>query len=75
MLKVISVNFELLSTYTIMGNQVLQASNHIKYASKKKPFPIKMFNYLQNNDTSDCDLPCIKNKLWNFDVKGYWWLF
>ena len=75
MLKVTSVNFELLSTYTIMGNQVLQASNHIKYASKKKPFPIKMFNYLQNNGTSDCDLPCIENKLWNFDVKGYWWLF
>ena len=54
-----------------MGNQVLQASNHIKYASKKKPFPIKMFNYLQNNGTSDCDLPCIENKLRNFDVKGY----
>ena len=30
----------------IMDNQVLGAINHIKYACKKKPCTVKIFNYL-----------------------------
>ena len=32
-----------------MENQVLKAINHIKHVSKTKHFPVKFFNYLQNN--------------------------
>ena len=54
-----------------MENEVLRAANYIKYVVKKKPSPIKILNYLQNNGASNYDLPCSENKLRNIDVMGY----
>ena len=36
-----------------MENQLLKPINHIKYVSKKKHCPIKIFIYLQNNGASN----------------------
>ena len=40
-----------------------QAINRIKYVSKKKHLPIKVFNYLQNNGTSNYDYDLVVNKI------------
>ena len=32
-----------------MENQILKVINHIKHISKENNFPVKIFNYLQNN--------------------------
>ena len=37
--------------------------NHIKYISKKKPCTLKIFNYLQNNYTSNYDYHSLEAKL------------
>ena len=46
-----------------MENQILKAINHIKYVSKKKHCPVKIFNYLQNNGASNYDYDSVVNKI------------
>ena len=46
-----------------MENQILKAINHIKYVSKKKHCPGKIFNYLQNNGASNYDYDSVVNKI------------
>ena len=46
-----------------MYNQLLKAINHIKYVSKKKYCPVKIFNYLQNNGASNYDYDSVVNKI------------
>ena len=46
-----------------MENQILKAINHIKYVSKKKHYPVKIFNYLQNNGASNYDYDSVVNKI------------
>ena len=46
-----------------MENQILKFINRIKYFSKNKPYPVTKLDYLQNNEASNYDLPCIENKL------------
>ena len=45
-----------------MENQILKVINHIKYVSKKKHCPVKIFNYLQNNGASNWDCDSVVNK-------------
>ena len=47
----------------IMDNQVLRATNHIKYVSKKKPSTLKIFNYLQNNGASNYNYELLENEI------------
>ena len=46
-----------------MENQILKAINHIKYVSKKKHCPVKIFNYLQNNGALNYDYDSVVNKI------------
>ena len=46
-----------------MENQILKAINHIKYVSKKKHCPVKIYNYLQNNGASNYDHVSVVNKI------------
>ena len=46
-----------------MENQILKAINHIKYVSKKKHCPVKIFNYLRNNGASNYDYDSVVNKI------------
>ena len=46
-----------------MENQILKTINHIKYVSKKKHCPVKIFNYLQNNGASNYDYDSVVNKI------------
>ena len=41
----------------------MKTINHIKYISKKKPCTLKIFNYLQNNYTSNYDYHSLEAKL------------
>ena len=43
-----------------MDSQVI---NHIKYVSKKKHLPTKVFNYLQNNGALNYDYDSVVNKI------------
>ena len=49
-------------TVTITENQIPKAINHIKYGSKKKHCPVKIFNCLQNNGASNYDHDSAANK-------------
>ena len=51
------------NTVEIIENQIFKAINHIKYISKKKPFTLKIFNYLQNNYASNYDYHSVEAKL------------
>ena len=42
---------------------MLHHINHIKYVSKKKHCPVKIFNYLQNNGASNYDYDSVVNKI------------
>ena len=46
-----------------MENQILKAINHIKYVSKKKHCPAKIFNYLQINGGSNYYYDSVVNKI------------
>ena len=46
----------------IIDNQVLRAISYIKYASKKKPSTLIIFNYLQNNRTSNYNYESLENE-------------
>ena len=46
-----------------MENQILKAINHIKYVSKKKHCPVKIFSSLQNNGASNYDYDSVVNKI------------
>ena len=46
-----------------MKNQILKAINHIKYVSKKKHCPVKVFNYLQNKGASNYGYDSVVNKI------------
>ena len=46
-----------------MENQILKAINHIKYVSKKKHCPVKIFDYLQNNGVSNYDYDSVVKKI------------
>ena len=46
-----------------MENQNLKAINHIKHVSKKKHCPLKIFNYLQNNEASNYDYDSVVKKI------------
>ena len=45
-----------------MDNQVLRAISYIKYVSKKRPSTLVIFNYLQNNRTSNCNYESLENE-------------
>ena len=45
-----------------MEIQILKAINRIKYMSKKKACTLKIFNYLQNNYTSNYDYHSVEDK-------------
>ena len=47
----------------IMDNQVLRATNHIKYVSKEKPSSLKIFNYLENNGASNYKYESFENEI------------
>ena len=49
-----------------MENQILKAINHIKYVSKKKHCPAKIFNYLQINGGSNYYYDSVVNKIQEF---------
>ena len=53
-----------------MENQILKAINHIKYVSKKKHCPVKIFNYLQNNGASNYDYDSVVKKIQEFMENG-----
>ena len=46
-----------------MENQILKLISHIKYVSKKKHCPVKIFNYLQNNGASNYNYDSVVNKI------------
>ena len=46
-----------------MENQILKAINHIKYVSKKKHCPVKIFSSQQNNGASKYDYDSVVNKI------------
>ena len=46
-----------------MEIQILKAINHIKYVSKKKHCPVKIFDYLQNNGVSNYDYDSVVKKI------------
>ena len=46
-----------------MDNQILRAINHIKYANKKNPCTVKIFNYLQNNRAFNYDYESLENEI------------
>ena len=46
-----------------MENQILKVINHIKYVSKKKQSPVKIFNYLRNNGALNYDCDTVVNKI------------
>ena len=46
-----------------MENQILKAINYIKYVSKKKHCPVKIFNYLQNDEASDYEYDSVVIKI------------
>ena len=46
-----------------MENQILKAINRIKYVSKKKHCPVKIFNYRQNNGASNYNYDPVVNKI------------
>ena len=54
-----------------MENQILKAINHIKYVSKKKHCPVKIFNYLQNNGPSNYDYDSVVNKIQELMENGF----
>ena len=54
-----------------MENQILKAINHIKYASKKKHFLVKNFNYLQNIGASSYDYDSVVNKIQELMENGF----
>ena len=45
-----------------MDNQVLRAISYIKYVSKKRPSILVIFNYLQNNRTSNYNYESLENE-------------
>ena len=45
-----------------MDNQVLRAISYIKYVSKKRPSTLVIFNYLQNNRTSNYNYESLENE-------------
>ena len=53
-----------------MDNQVLRAINHINYVNKKKPSTFKIFNYLQNNGTSNYNYESLENEIAELSNNG-----
>ena len=53
-----------------MDTQILKAIEHIKNISKKKPDPVKIFNYLQNNVASNYDYMSVVQKVQELVIKG-----
>ena len=53
-----------------MDNQVLRAISHIKYVSKKKLSTLKIFNYLQNNGTSNYNYESLENEIAELSNNG-----
>ena len=53
-----------------MENQVLKPMNRIKYVSKKKHCPVKIFNYLQNNGDSNYECDSVVKKIQELMVNG-----
>ena len=58
------------NTVEIIENQILEAINHIKYISKKKPCTLKIYNYLQNNYASNFDYHSVEAKLNELKANG-----
>ena len=48
----------------------MEAINHIKYISKKKPCTLKIYNYLQNNYASNFDYHSVEAKLNELKANG-----
>ena len=44
-------------------DKVLRAINHINYVSKKKPITLKIFNYPQNNGSSNYNYKFLYNEI------------
>ena len=53
-----------------MENQILKAINHIKHISKENNFPVKIFNYLQNNGAWNYDYGLVVNKIQELTENG-----
>ena len=53
-----------------MENQILKAINHIKYVSKKKHCPGKIFDYLQSNGASIYGYDSVVKKIQELMING-----